>query len=189
MKLEDLVFFSLSPDIDCSSFDCNDEGINVFIHSEAVDYQSHNLGKSYGFKTDKGEVIAYFTIFNDCIRDLGDTKKKMEKFGKSVGLPHPKRLVVKSYPAIKIGRLGICKSLQGVKREDGSRFSDDFMKFIKAWTIKNHKPAVKFLILDSYNNDRNKAFYLRNGFEYLPVETTPEDLTVPMYFHVDKIVG
>lgn len=184
-----MYFFKLSDKIDCKSFDCGDVGINEFIHSEALDYQSQNLGTSYGFKTSEGKVIAYFTIFNDCIRDLGETKKAMEKFGKSVGVPHPKRLRLVSYPAIKIGRLGLSKEMQGISNKDRPKLSDQFMDFIKGWTVKDHKPAVKFLILDSYNTPRNIKYYQRNGFVLFPIETKPEDETVPMYFHLDKILG
>lgn len=182
-----MIFFQLTAEIDCNSFDCADHGINEFIQSEAIDYQSHNLGRSYGFKTQDGLVVAYFTIFNDCIRDLGDTKKAMEKFGKAMGVPHAKRLKMKSYPAIKIGRLGLHKDYHGTP------ISKQFMDFIKAWTVRDHKPAVKFLILDSYNNPKNLRYYAKNGFELLPIppnadpDFIPE--TIPMYFHLDIITG
>lgn len=189
MKLEELFFFSLAPDIDYKSFDCGDQGINEFIHTEALDYQNHNLGNTYGFKTKEGRVIAYFTIFNDCIRDLGATNKAMEKFGKRLGVPHPKRLRIRAYPAIKIGRLGMCQDQQGIKDVDGKTLSDYFLTFIKGWTIQNLRPAAKFLILDSYNNEKNIKYYKRNGFELYPTPIKPEDSTVPMYFHIDIING
>lgn len=61
-----------------------------------------------------------------------------------------------------IGRLGISVDFQS--RHLGS----DVLSFIKAWFVDPlNKTGCRFLLVDSYNKERNLAFYERNGFNYL----------------------
>jgi GNAT superfamily N-acetyltransferase len=151
--------------MDCKTFDCDDQGINDFIHSEALDYQRENMGNSYVFTSADGAIQAYFTIFNDALRDLGQRRNWFHR----TFIPNPKR--VNSYPAIKIGRLGVHK------KHHGTGLAYEIMDFIKGWAIKDHKPAVKFLLVDAYNQERQINFYRKNSFEPLPSDKeNPETL-------------
>ena len=120
------------------------------------------MGNSYVF-TDNGCVVAYFTIFNDALRDLGD---KRNIFNRKHKIPNRKRR--NAYPAIKIGRLGVHQQYQG------SGLAYELMDFIKGWVILDHKPAVKFLTLDAYNKPQQIDYYKRNGFELLPIPNNPK---------------
>ena len=42
------------------------------------------------------------------------------------------------------------------------------LSFIKAWFVDPlNKTGCRFLLVDSYNKERNLTFYERNGFNYL----------------------
>lgn len=94
-----------------SAFDCYDEDLNDFILNEASLYRNALLSVTYVVE-DKitDEVLAYFSLSNDKI-SISDFENKTDfnRFRKHK-FTNQKRL--RSYPAIKIGRLAIAKSAQ-----------------------------------------------------------------------------
>ena len=85
----------------------------------------------------------------------GSRKKKVEK-----NIPREK--LYSSYPAVMIGRLGIGTDFQS--QHPGS----DVLSFIKAWFVDPlNKTGCRFLLVDSYNKERNLSFYECNDFNYL----------------------
>ncbi len=181
MLLEDLQFKKLEPGLDCTSFDCDDLPINEFIYTEAIDYQNENFGNTYVFYSRDGIVRAYFTISNDSIKDLGDNRSR-NRFNRKNSIPNVKRTI--SYPAIKIGRFGVHKEQQGCGHRG---LAYQLMDFIKGWVIKDHKPAVRFLVLDSYNQPKNLKFYGSNQFETLNIDADTERDTVFMYYPLSRL--
>ena len=97
-----------------------------------------------------------FTLSNDSIKRIpGSRKKKVEK-----NIPREK--LYSSYPAVMIGRLGIGTDFQS--QHPGS----DVLSFIKAWFVDPlNKTGCRFLLVDSYNKERNLSFYECNDFNYL----------------------
>lgn len=94
-----------------SAFDCNDEDLNDFLLNESTLYRNALLSVTYVVE-DKlsNEVLAYFSLSNDKV-SISDFESKTEfnRFRKQKFV-NEKRL--RSYPAIKIGRLAIAKSAQ-----------------------------------------------------------------------------
>ena len=61
-----------------------------------------------------------------------------------------------------IGRLGVSQSVQGKNLET------DVLDFIKAWLVDPmNKTGCRFVLVDSYNQEKNFKFYERNGFKFL----------------------
>lgn len=138
------------------SFDCGDADLNDFILNESVYYRNALLAVSYTVekKDNRNEVIAYFSLANDRI-SLGDFENKTEfnRFRKH-RFVNEKRL--KSYPAVKICRLGVDLSMKGFS------VGTFLLNFIKSYFVVDNKTGCRFLTVDAYA--AAIPFYLKNGF-------------------------
>ena len=159
------------------SFDCGDADLNDFIINEAHHYRKALLAVTYVFENkETGNVIGYFSLANDRV-SLTDFNNKTEfnRFRKT-RFVNEKR--IKSYPAVKICRLGIDKSLRG--KGIGSTLLD----FIKYFFIENNKTGCRFLTVDAYNNAI--YFYKNNKFQHLK-EQEDDKTTRFLYFDLNDI--
>lgn len=143
-----------------SQFDCADSDLNDFFNNDALQYQEQLLGQTYAFTLDKQPslIVCAFTVSNDALRihDLPNSRKK--KVIKEI--PHAK--VYPTFPAVKIGRLGVDSNFQG------NKLGNQLMNFIKAWFCDiNNKTGCRFITVDAYNNSKALQFYEKNGFNYL----------------------
>ena len=159
------------------SFDCGDADLNDFIINEAHHYRKALLAVTYVFENkENGNIIGYFSLANDRV-SLTDFNNKTEfnRFRRSRFI-NEKR--IKSYPAVKICRLGIDKSLRG--KGIGSTLLD----FIKYFFIENNKTGCRFLTVDAYNNAI--SFYKNNKFQHLK-EQEEDKTTRFLYFDLNDI--
>jgi GNAT superfamily N-acetyltransferase len=182
LQLSELYFTELTPDHDLSLFDCDDKDINEFLKEDALKYQEHRMANTYLFLEENHCVAAFFSISNDCLTDLGEdrgfNKTAWNRFHRKQNIPNSKR--IKQYPSIKIGRLGVSKKYHG------TGLSYELMKFIKGYSIIEHKPAVRLLILDAYNKDKQINFYTRNGFTFM-LDTDTNSKTRLMIYDLLKL--
>lgn len=116
MLFEDILSYyeirKLGLDDNVVQFDCGDGDLNDFIINDAPMYRKTLLAITYILVNKITEkVVAYFSVANDriSIKDF-PTNTDFNRFRKHKFV-NEKRL--KSYPAIKICRLGIDKSIQG----------------------------------------------------------------------------
>lgn len=139
-------------------FSCGDEDLNEFFLEDAFLQSDALLCKNYCFTLDAAPttIVAAFTLSNDSIKKIpGSRKKKVER-----NIPREK--LYSSYPAVMIGRLGINIEFQG------KHLGSEVLSFIKAWFVDPlNKTGCRFLLVDSYNKERNLSFYERNGFHFL----------------------
>lgn len=182
MELSDFQFIVLSEGIDLSIFDCDDLDINEFLKEDSLNYQKQKIANTYLFIEGTGKVVLFFSISNDCLNDLGEikgfSKTIWNRFHRKNDIPNTKR--IKQYPAIKIGRLGIDKSLQG------KGLANQLMDFIKGWVVIDHKPACRLLLLDAYNKEKQIKFYQHNDFTFL-LDEDVDDRTRIMYFDLLRL--
>lgn len=158
MDLSDFRFTMLSDEDNLTDFDCCDDRINDFLINDSKDFQSEKIANTYLFK--KGDsVVAFFSICNDCLNDLGYQNNIWNRLHRKIKLPNEKR--IRQYPAVKIARLGIDKNYQG------KGLSHQLLDFIKGWTFIEHKPACRLLILDAYNKEKQLTMYQKNDFVFL----------------------
>jgi len=183
LSLENLRFTELNNSINLTSFNCDDEDINDFLQNDALKYQTQKLSNTYLFLDDSNEVVAFFSISNDCLNDLGEergfNKTAWNRFHRKQNIPNDKR--IKQYPSIKIGRLGVSRSYQG------TGLSYQLMNFIKGFSVLDHKPAVRLLILDAYNRERQINFYIKNGFSFM-LDSYVNSKTRLMFYDLLKLL-
>jgi GNAT superfamily N-acetyltransferase len=163
LKLTELNFSPLCDDSSLATFDCGLPDITSFLH-------------------DDGKIMAFFSISNDCLNDLGEGKglnntvwNRLHRF---LRLANEKR--IRQYPAIKIGRLGVHQELHG------SGLAYQLMDFIKGWTITDQKPACRLLILDAINHAKQLKYYDQNGFKFL-LSADEDSRTRMMYYDLEKL--
>jgi GNAT superfamily N-acetyltransferase len=164
-----------------SHFDCGDADLNDFILNRASAYQKQKLAVSYACvdSNDASKVYAYCSLANDKVA-LDDFKDKTEfnRFRKKQGFPNEKRL--KSYPAVKLCRLGVDESVKG--QQIGTIIID----YIKWMYMNNNRAGCRFLTVDAYLNA--VPFYEKNGFRFMNAEDN-DPHTRLMYYDLMDIVA
>lgn len=139
-------------------FDCGDDDLNDFIANDAQLYRQALLATTYILENiHTKKVIAYCSVANDRI-SLGDfpSNTAFNRFRKHKFV-NEKRL--RSYPAIKICRLGIDCTMQG--KQLGTFLID----FISTLFIEDKKSGCRFITVDAYSDAI--PFYEKNDFDFL----------------------
>ena len=113
------------------SFDCGDADLNDFILKESSLYRQALLAVSYVIesKQDSNIISAYFSLANDkvSLNDF-DSKTEFNRFRK-FRFVNEKRL--KSYPAVKICRLGVQAEATGCRFLTMDAYADAIPFYIK----------------------------------------------------------
>lgn len=81
---------------------------------------------------------------------------------------------LRSYPAVKLCRLGVNQSAKGIGM--GSFILD----FIKSFFVVKNKTGCRFITVDAYNDA--VPFYLKNGFLPLTSEEETDSHTKLLYY-------
>ncbi len=156
--LEDCVLHQLSKENPITDFICDNDDLNEFFCKDAIKYQEQLLGETFFYRLkETGEIVCAYTLSNDSIRvsELpGSRKKVVQK-----EIPHEKSM--KSYPAVLIGRLGVAK------KYEGQGIGTQLLKFIKGYVITEFGSKCRYLIVDSYNNEKALGLYTKNEFVFV----------------------
>lgn len=159
-------------------FDCDDDDLNDFLLNEAALYRNALLSVTYVVE-DKmsNEVLAYFSLSNDKI-SISDFESKTDfnRFRKHKFV-NEKRL--RSYPAIKIGRLGISKKAQH------QSIGTYLLEFIEDYFIVDNKSGCRFVTVDAYVDAI--PFYIKNNYQFLNNDDEDKRTRV-MYFDLASIL-
>lgn len=101
------------------------------------------------------DPVAMYSLSNDRIdvSEMGQAKNRILR-----PIHHTKRKY-KSFPAVKIGRLGVRRDLQG------QDLGTDIMDFLKAFFLIRNKTGCRYLTVDAYPNV--EGFYVKTGFQRL----------------------
>lgn len=161
------------------SFNCGDTDLNDFIINDAKNYRKSLLAITYVFEhIYTGEIIAYFSLANDKV-SLSDFKDKAEfnRFRKR-RFVNEKR--IKSYPAVKICRLGVSDTMKG------KGIGTILLAFIKRFFFNDNKTGCRFITVDAYTNA--VSFYEKNKFQHLRNDDEPQDMiTHLLYYDLNDI--
>ena len=174
IKSTTLVIVRLEQEESVKEFNCGDSDLNDFILNESMLYRKEKLAVTYVLEdeadTKHEHIAAFFSLSNDriSISDF-DTRTKYNRFSRR--FDNHKRL--KSYPAVKIGRLGV--SLEMRSKSIGSFLLD----FIKQYFTTDNKTGCRFITVDAYAEAI--PFYLRNGFIPLNEEDADEPTRLLYY--------
>lgn len=91
MDLSDFAFLLLNDDDILDNFDCEDDEINEFLLEDSKDFQNEKITNTYLFK-EGNEIVAFFSISNDCLNDLGYENSTWNKLHRKIKLPNEKRI-------------------------------------------------------------------------------------------------
>ena len=174
--IAELDFVRLSPEMEVGDFRCGDADLDEFLRDDACDCLRELLAVTYLFRN-SDTVVAFFSVLNDKIvyEELAPSKSAWRKFLRGK-LPHAKR-GYKSYPSVKLGRLGV--HAEYARKGIGTEILDS----IKMSFITKNKTGCRFITVDAYNNPDTIRFYERNGFKFLPCDSSEsKQKTRLMYF-------
>lgn len=161
-----------------SKFDCGDDDLNDFLLNESRFYRNALLSVTYVVESSAtGEVLAYFSLSNDkiAISDFG-SKTEFNRFRKH-RFVNEKRL--KSYPAIKIGRLAIDRKAQHCS------LGSLLLNFIEYYFIEDNKSGCRFVTVDAYV--AAIPFYIKNNYQFLNNDDEDKHTRV-MYFDLASLL-
>lgn len=138
------------------------------------------MAVSYVYSID-GNIAGMFSLLNDKI-SIEDKAYSKRFFKRKITSLFPEGKRYTTYPAVKLGRLGINKKFQG------QGHGTDIVNFLKEFFIDNNKTGCRFITVDAYNNEKTLKFYQNNGFQFLCDEKKKEDKTKLMFFDLKEIV-
>ena len=168
----------LDPSQKIGEFDCLDEDLNDFIQNEAAVYEKSLLSMTYLISDRKnGELVAYFSLANDkiSITDF-ESKTEFNRFRKQKFV-NEKRL--RSYPALKIGRLAISHKYQN------QSLGRILIDFIKQLSLRARYAGCRFVTVDAYVNAL--PFYIKNDYQFLNNDDEDKNTRV-MYFDLASLL-
>ena len=130
------------------------------------------------FSCGDADFLAYCSLANDkvAITDFKD-KAEFNRFRKKRGFPNEKRL--KSYPAVKLCRLGVASDAKG------QQIGTTFLNIVKSMFVIENRTGCRFLTVDAYLNA--VPFYEKNGFRFM-TQDDDDPHTRLMYFDLLDIV-
>lgn len=162
-----------------SSFNCGDEDLNDFILNESVLYRQSHLAVTYVIETkNTKKAIGFFSLANDRV-SLSDFENKTE-FNRFRRKRFVNEKRIKSYPAVKICRLGIDESVKG------QSLGTFILDFIKSYFIDDNKTGCRFITVDAYTDAI--PFYLKNSFLPLSEDSDADnDHTKLLFFDLAEI--
>ena len=164
------------------SFDCDDKDLNDFFRNDALAHKNELLAEIYSFSYQKatGDVqyasVAFVSFHNDTIQLSWKEKKELI----------PKDKWYPTYPAVKIGRLGVVKELQG------NNIGTQLLNLAKKFFVQDNRTGCRFITVDAYNQPKCINFYKSNGFQFLrktdEKKSADESPTVTMFFDLKRFV-
>lgn len=175
-------------------FDCGKKDLTDFFRNDALPHHKELLATTYFLQpktwaTDRNIFypLALVSFLNDSLRvEKTETATSCSTYLKKIKklVPYPKR-GYKSFPAVKIGRLGVLTSYRG------KDFGTALINLTKEFFVTNNKTGCRFLTVDAYNDPEEKSekypigrtvhFYQKNGFEFLSSEDENEKTRI-MWF-------
>lgn len=161
-----------------SVFDCEDSDLNDFLLNESDLYRQALLSVTYVLEDKRTrEIVAYFSLSNDkiSISDFED-KTEFNRFRRHKFV-NEKRL--RSYPAIKIGRLAISKSVQH------QSIGTYLLEFIEDYFVVDNKSGCRFVTVDAYADAI--PFYIKNNYQFLNNDDEDKRTRV-MYFDLASLL-
>lgn len=174
---EDCTFYSLDLiDLNKVSFDCDDGDLNDFFFHDSLKYANELLGKTYCFvknssNHEEKQIVSFFTIANDSLKTHNFPNNRRKKVQTHI----PREKVLRSYPAILIGRLGVNMHCKAKRQENTPSIGDQTLDFIKEWFLDaNNKTGCRFILVDAYNDIDVCKFYERNSFSFVFSTETQE---------------
>lgn len=147
-------------------FDCDNKDLNEFFRFDACAHQEQLLATTYYFQPRAATIekiffpVALVSLLNDKIEITKEERKGLKKnLGKDLkNIPFPKRNY-NSFPAVKIGRLGVSTKFQ--RMDVGT----SLLNMIKYMFLNNNRTGCRYLTVDA--KTEALPFYYKNEFQPL----------------------
>ena len=163
----------LEPTMNVETFHCGDEDLDDFIVHEANFYGVARIAVTYIVMDcqENNKVVAYFSLANDKL-SVSDflSNSEFNRFRKH-RFVHEKRL--RSYPAVKLFRLGVSNALRG------TGIGSILLSFMIRLYSRSSRAGCRFITVDAYQSA--VPFYAKNDFLPLSNRDT-SSYTRMMYF-------
>ena len=174
MDFSKLNFIRLTQEHAIKPFDCEDSDLNEFLFEDSKNYLKDLFAVTYILE-DKDRTIAFFSLLNDKV-SFKDTKSRTswELFRETI----TGNTTLGSYPAMKVGRLGVSKEYKG---NGVGRFILDYLKIL---FVSNNRTGCRCITVDAYC--QSLAFYKKNDFIYLTTKDENKDTRL-MYFDLNLL--
>jgi GNAT superfamily N-acetyltransferase len=167
--------FTIFRGFSCLTPEDGDRDLDDFIHHDAQRHNADRIAVTYQFTYKEctadrkriSHLIGFATLQNDAI-----TFDPADETVQALGYPY------KSYPAVKIGRMGIQRQLQ-------RKYLGTLLIFmLKQFFLQANRTGCRFLTVDARVDEANNVnvipFYEKNGFH--PFITDDERAYKAMYF-------
>lgn len=158
-----------------TGFSCGLEDLDEFVQKDAKDHSDQLLAVTYAYHIREDDAIsmplAFVSLMNDSLELNANHRKKMFKRAKHYS----------SYPAVKIGRLGVCRDYQ--RKKIGSHL----LFVIKHLFMDANRTGCRFITVDAYNSPETIAFYEKNDFQFLASSDEGKP-TRHMYFDLIRLL-
>jgi len=175
MDLTGLHIVRLEQNTIIKPFDCGDRDLNDFLFNDAKAYLKELLAVTYLIESES-ETIAFYSLLNDkiTIKDVDSNN-----FWNRLRRDMPQRKKFSSYPAMKVGRLGVSNTLKG------KGLGTVIIDYLKVLFVTGNRTGCKYLTVDAYR--QSLKFYEKCGFKYLTEKDLEKDTRL-MYFNL-KIIS
>jgi len=169
------------------SFDCGNPDLNEFFRDDAFMHKHHLLAETYYFQpvaATKENIfipVAFISFLNDNIpltKEEAKTNKKDFRKQIEKTIPYKFRRY-SSFPAVKIGRLGVNKDYH--RHSIGTYL----LNMTKEFFLTHNRTGCRFITVDAYNDNATINFYTKNGFQFLWGEDKDSDTRI-MYFDLKR---
>jgi len=165
----------LAPDHIIKPFDCGDSDLNEFLLVDSHHFNRGLFAVTYIIENDT-KTVAFFSVLNDKISSNDFESNK--KFAHKIKDHFSGNKKFKSYPAVKIGRLGVDCEFQK------NKLGTEILDYVKMLFVSNNRTGCMFITVDAYKQSLD--FYVKNDFKYFNEACKGQD-TCPMYFDLTII--
>nr|WP_299488684.1 GNAT family N-acetyltransferase [uncultured Allomuricauda sp.] len=172
---KDFELIRLEPETEVKPFNCGDSEIDGFLFDDAKTSLIDKTSVTYLLQN-SDVTVAYWNYLNDKIQyaQLNNEKKWLERVAGSF----TKNTPLRSYPAVKIGRLGVHKDFK--RKGIGTAILD----YTKNLFVTNNRTGCAFITVDAFQ--KSTMLYEKNGFLYLSSQDL-KSKTRLMYYDLNSI--
>jgi len=177
MFIDELSHIRLTKGYNIKPFNCDDDDLNGFLFEDAKPALNELLAVTYLFENND-RTVAFYCLSNDKISAddaRGRTVFSDWRLGKFQDTQFEN---LHSFPAVKIGRLGVDKDYQG------KGIGNQILDYLKIRFSYNNTTGCRFITVDAYA--KALGFYEKNDFIYLTNKDV-DKATRLMYFDLSLL--
>lgn len=156
----------------CDSFDCGDDDLNEYFQVDSKHYRENLLTQTYCLLLHPVPdfALALLDFCNDAVL-LKNIEAKLRT---------DERARTRSFPAVKLTRIGVAKQFQG------KNIGSHALNMIKRFFTVDNRTGCRLITVDAYNKPEVLRFYEKNNF--LPFHAKDEgNRTRALYFDLKRL--